>query len=155
MAKKEDGFLVLDLLQIATKLAIIAALVFIAVLASVRVWRADLDLAKLFSPRRAVESSVDEKLSWLPTRESNGLYQNGQLVARVEGAVVDEPQRIAQFAEIFQAHNLNLETDFEFQKWRLKFRSAEMLIGLDASAPHKGRMILKAVCEIVGFRNPL
>ncbi len=145
----------LDLLQIVTKVVIIAALVLVAILASIRVWRADLDLDKLFSPRRAVESSVDEKLSWLPTRENNALYQNGELVARVERPVVDEAQRSVQFAEIFQAHNLNLETEFEFQKWRLKFKSAEMLIGLDASAPHKGRMILKAVCEIAGIRNPL
>lgn len=145
----------LDILQIVAKLVIIAALVLVTIIASIKVWRSDLDLVKLFSAKRVVESSVDEKLSWLPTREDNAIYQNGELVARIEQPVIDEAKRSIQFAEIFQSHNLNLEAEFEFQKWRLKFKSAQMLVGLNASVPHKGNMILKAVCEIVGIRNPI
>jgi hypothetical protein len=47
------------MIEFLAKGIIIASILLVAVLASVRVWRADLDLRRLLSPRRAVESSVE------------------------------------------------------------------------------------------------
>jgi hypothetical protein len=49
--------------QLIVKLIFISAIVIAAVIFSVRVWRADLDLRALFSPRRMIERSVDSTLS--------------------------------------------------------------------------------------------
>jgi hypothetical protein len=144
-----------DLLQVAAKLIIIASVMLVAVFASVRVWRADLDLRQLLSPRRAVEKSVGESLSWLPTREKDALYQKGAVAARVTGAHVDEEKAQIKFDEISQSNSLDLATEFEFQKWTLQFQSADTLTMLNVAAPQKGRIITQAVCRITGDRRSM
>ena len=144
-----------DLLQMATKVIIIAAILIVAVFAAAKVWRADLDIGRILSPKRAVQSSVDEKLSWLATRERDGLYQGGRLVSKVTGPTVDEARSEIRFNEIYQSNELNLGAEFEFQKWRLKFRAAESIVMISASAPQKGRIIEKVVCQITGVRSAI
>lgn len=142
-------------LQIAAKTVIIATIILVAVVASLRVWRIDLDLGRLFSPKRALESSVEEKLSWLPVREKDALYQNGQIVAHIIDAAVRESEAKVFFEEIYKSNELDLGSEFEFQKYRLRFRSAETLTMLNASSPHKARIITKAECKIIGERGAL
>ena len=144
-----------EFFQVASKLIIIAAIVILAGAASVRVWRADLDLRRVLSPKRALESSIDKKLSWLATRETDALYQGYKVVARVSGAAVDEAKSEVRFDEIYQSNQLDLGAEFEFQKWRLNFDSAESMTMLTASAPQKGRIIEKAICKIAGMRPAL
>lgn len=141
-----------ELLQIISKLVIIGAIVILAILLSLRVWRADLDLRQILNPKRAIESTVEKRLTWLPTREKDALYQGGRILARVSGAVIDEAKSTVRFDEIYNSNELNLGAEFEFQKWRLRFRSAESVTMVLASAPQKGRIIEKAVCEIAGLR---
>ena len=142
-------------LQIVVKTVIIAAIILFAVVASLRVWRTDLDLRRLFSPKRALESSVEERLSWLPAREKDALYQNGKIVARIIDAAVRESEAKVFFEEIYKSNELDLGSEFEFQKYRLRFRSAETLTMINTSSPQKGRIITKAVCEIIGERSAL
>jgi hypothetical protein len=144
-----------DLLQVAAKLIIIAGVMLFALFASLRVWRADLDLRQLLSPRRAVKRSVGESLSWLPTREKDALYQHDKVAARIAGAQVDEEQRQILFDEIYESDALDLGSEFEFQKWKLRFQSADTMTMLNAAAPHKGRTITKATCKITGDRRPM
>jgi hypothetical protein len=143
------------ILQIVVKVVIIAVIVLVAIVASLKIWRFDLDLGQLFSPRRAVEKSVEQKLSWLPTREKESLYQNKQIVARIVGASVKEGEGQIHFEEIYESERLDLGSEFEFQKYRLRFRSAETLTMVDSAAPQKGRIITEAVCEIIGVRDSL
>jgi hypothetical protein len=142
-------------LQVVAKTVIIAAIILVAVVASLRVWRTDLDLRRLFSPKRALESSVEEKLSWLPAREKDALYQNGKIVARIIDATVRESKAEVFFEEIYKSNELSIDSEFEFQKYRLRLRSAETLNMFNSSSPQKGRIITKAVCEIIGERSAL
>src|SRR5206468_6009012 len=128
---------------VLTKLLIIAAILIVALFTIVRVWRADLDLRSLISPARAVRTSVDDKLSWLPTRDRNALYQGGNLAARVSGVRVDETNKRIEFEEIYESNPLDLGAEFEFQKWRLHFDSADTVTMLNALAPQKGRTLAK------------
>jgi hypothetical protein len=142
-----------EFLQIVVKTVIIAAIILVAVVASLRVWRTDLDLGQLFSPKRALESSVEDKLSWLPAREKDALYQNGQIVARIINANVRENEAKVFFEEIYKSNDLDLGSEFEFQKYRLRFQSAETLTMINVSSPQKGRIIEKAACEIISERG--
>ncbi len=141
-----------DVLQIIVKVAIIAGILLVAGFGVFRVWRADLDLGRLLNPKRAVQSSVEKKLSWLPTRDRDALYQDGQIVARVRGARVEESESEVRFEKVYKSNDLDLEAEFQFQKWRLRFRSADTLTMLNTAAPQEGRTITKAVCEITGDR---
>jgi hypothetical protein len=142
-----------DLLQIGVKLLLIAATMIVALMVSVRLWYSDLDLRTLMNPLRLIKRAADAQVGLFPTRDPAALYQNGIVVARVEDAAVDEPTGIVRFGEIHSSYQLDLQHDFEFQKWRLRFREAQAIIGLDSSAPPKGRIIRTAVCEIAGRRT--
>lgn len=142
-----------EVIQIGAKLIIIAAIVLIAAFASFKVWKADLDLSKLFSPSRIVKQSVDDRLSWLPTREKNTIYQSEDIVGKATGASIDEEKGIIEFQEISQSADLDLESEFEFQKWKLRFQHAETMVGLDTSRPQDGRLLFKVTCKIVGERR--
>jgi hypothetical protein len=144
-----------DILQIAVKLLIISFFVVLALIASLRVWRAELDLRQLLSPRRALEGSVADKLAWLPTRDAGGLYQGGEVVAKVSGSKVDEDKHVVLFDEVYESNSLKLDEEFEFQKWRLRFKSADKIDGLNSSQPQKGRIMSKVLCTIIGPRSPL
>lgn len=141
-----------EVIQIGTKLIIIVTIVLIAAFASFKVWKADLDLSKLFSPSRIFKQSVDDRLSWLPTREKNTIYQSEDIVGKVTGASVDEEKSIIEFQEISQSADLDLESEFEFQKWKLRFQHAETT-GFDTSRPQDGRLLFKVTCKIVGERR--
>jgi len=113
-----------EFLQLGAKLIIIAAIAIIALYTSLRVWRSELDLSKLLSPSRMVDRSVDESLSWLPTRQPDALYQDGQLVAKTGESTLDEENSRILFKEIYQSNPLALGQEFEFQKWRLRLVGA-------------------------------
>ncbi len=142
-----------EVIQIGAKLIIIAAIVLIAVFASFKVWKADLDLSKLFNPSLIVKQSVDDRLSWLPTREKNAIYQSENVVGKVTGDSVYVEKGIIEFQEISQSANLDLGSEFEFQKWKLRFQHAETMVGLDSSRPQDGRLLFKVTCKIVGERR--
>jgi len=146
---------VFEFVQVAAKTVMIAVVIVVAGLVSVRIWRADLDLRLIPGIKKAVKSSVDEKVSWLPAREPDALYQAGEIVARVSGAQVDATKSLVLFEEIYRSNRLNLADEFEFQKWRLRLTSVETMVMLDASAPEKGRILQVVACGIVGQRPPI
>ena len=90
----------------------------------------------------------------VPTRETDAIYQDGKIVARVSGIVIDESNARILFAEIYNSNSLALESEFEFRGWRLKFHSANTVIFLDVTQADKGRIIEQAVCEIIGAKMP-
>jgi len=143
-----------ELIQIGSKVIIIAVILIIAIFTSYKVWKADLDINKLLNPRRAVEQSVDNKLSWLPTRETEAIYQNDNIVARIKGEKINLEDGIIEFDEIYQSNTLDLGSEFEFQKWKLRLFQAESMIGLNPSRSQDGRIIQKAKCKIAGERRP-
>lgn len=129
-----------DFFQIGAKLIIIAAIFIIAVYSTLRVWRMDLDLWRLLSPGELLERGAGDQLSWLPSREQDAIYQTGKLVARVSEPKVDEAHATINFSEIYNSNPLDENSEFEFGRWRLKLRSYRLMVGLNVSAPQKGRI---------------
>jgi hypothetical protein len=142
-----------ELAQYIVKIIIIAAAFLVAVIVSLRVWRAELDLRELLNPGRMLQRSVDASIDWLPKRELDAIYQTGKIVARVSSIKIDKGNHKILFEEIYNSQTLNLEAEFEFQKWRLKFLGAESITSLDTSQPHKGQIITQAVCDLLGARK--
>lgn len=143
-----------EVAQYTVKIIIIAATLLVAVIVSLRVWRAELDLRELLHPGRMLKRSVDASMDWLPKREIDAIYQAGKIVARVSGIKIDHGNRKILFDEVYNSQTLNLEAEFEFQKWRLKFLGAESITSFDTSQPHKGQIITQAVCDLLGARKP-
>ena len=74
-----------EIVQIIVKVVLIAAAFVVASIVSVRVWRSELDLRAMFSPKRALDRAIGPHVSWLPVRDSATIYQDGRAVARIEG----------------------------------------------------------------------
>jgi len=141
-----------EFLQIVVKVVLISATIIVATIVSVRLWYSDLDLRTLFNPVQLIKRAADAQVGLFPAREADALYQNGNPAARVEGPRVDEQARVVHFDEIHSMKQLNPDAEFEFQKWRLRLEHAEVSIGLDTSAPEKGRILRGVSCKIVGVR---
>lgn len=142
-----------EVVQIAAKVVIIAAFLLLAGFASLRVWRADIDLRQLISPRRAVDQSVRDAVRWIPTREPDKLYQNGQPVGVVHDALIDEANRAVSFGKVDKALNLDVSKEFEFLKWRLRHKGHGTLAEVRGLAFEPDRAFGNMVCEIVGSRG--
>lgn len=140
-----------ELLQIIVKCIVIVSIILVAFFAVVKVWRADLDLRHLCSPRKMVEQAANEKLSWLPTRENDAIYQNGRIVGRIMGDAVNDD--IISFSEIYQCNEFDFNSEFEFRKWRLRLDRIDEMIMNDSSASHKGKIMRGISCKIVGERS--
>jgi len=99
-------------------------------------------------------------VSWLPTRDPASVYQGDRIVGKVE----EEPQvneliGTLTFKKIRNAGELNLDREFEFRRWRLRFQESTAAESLakgyfDTSQSEKGRIIEGAVCQILGTRSP-
>ncbi len=57
--------------------------------------------------------------------ESNGIYQNGNIVGTVDGEV-DERDGQLYFSRLIEATNLNTDVFFEYQRFNLRFLSFEI-----------------------------
>jgi hypothetical protein len=139
------------LTQVLVKIVLTLVIAVPTIWGITKIWRLDVDVAKTISPKRIAES-LAPKHSFVVTREENALYQNGEVRAVVEGCAIDEASGLVSFSEISKSGRLDLGKPFEFRKYVLIFTSADTMIGLNASFPEKGRMILKAKCSIKGIR---
>ena len=144
-----------DVVQILAKTVLIAATILVAAIICIRVWRSDLDIRQLLSPARMVQRAVNAQIDWLPKRELDALYQDGHAVGRVVAPRYDDKNARFYFEEIYDSRTLDTGRAFEYQKWRLKLLGADAMIGMLSSAPQKGQIIQKAVCEVLGERKPI
>jgi hypothetical protein len=85
--------------------------------------------------------------------EENAIYQDGKIVARVEGAEVRWDTREVHFAEINNSDDLMLPEECDFQKYRLMIQRIEYAARTDKTAPEKGRVLRGVVAEILGHRE--
>jgi hypothetical protein len=143
------------MLQIVAKCLITVFLVGVAVLASRRVWQADLDLGRLLSPRKALESSVNSRIGWLPTRDPSSLYQGAKVVAKVQGISVNESTRSVTFDVVYGAQGLDTMSTLEFRDMRLAFLASGEHHEWTSLYPDKGPVIMKVQCNILGPRPDL
>jgi hypothetical protein len=85
--------------------------------------------------------------------EEDAIYQNGTIVARVQGAEVRSNSSEIHFDEINDSELLLLPEECEYQKYRLIIQRIEYASRIDKSAPHKGRVLRGVVAEILGYRE--
>lgn len=142
-----------EIIQVAVKIIIIAAFFLMAGFASLRVWRAEIDLRQLINPARVVDRSIGDAVDWIPTRDPDKLYQNGKVVGVVHGVVVDEAKRTISFEKVDRALNLDVSKEFEYQKWSVRHKREDTVAEIGGLAMEQNRVFGNMVCEIVGTRG--
>ena len=147
------GINMYEIIQVAVKIIIIAAFFLMAGFASLRIWRAEIDLRQLINPGRVVDRSVGDAVDWIPTRDPDKLYQNGKVVGVVHGVVVDEAKRTISFEKVDRALNLDVSKEFEYQKWRVRHKEEDTVAEIGGLAMEQNRVFGNMVCEIVGTRG--
>jgi len=144
-----------EVLQVASKIVIIAAIFMVAGFTALRVWRAEIDLQQLINPRGAVDRSVGSTLDWIPTRDPDKLYQHGEAVAIVSDATVDKKNRTVTFQKVNKALKLDRGKEFEFQKWRLRYERADGEVRMRGRSVDEDQAFVNMICEITGTRGIL
>ena len=86
-------------------------------------------------------------------RDDDAIYQDGRVVARVTGAVVDWDSKEIRFAEIANSDELVLPEECEFQKYKIMVQRIGYASKVDKAALHKGRVLREVVAEILGYRE--
>ena len=133
------------------KVVIIALVVIIAAIVIYKVWLMDIDTPKL-KPTKVAGEFIDESLSIIPQRDKNSIYQNGEIAAVASGFDCDINTNTCSFSEISKSGSLDLSKEFEFREYKLQFKQAHTMIGMDSSRPEDGRLIFKVICTVTGKR---
>ena len=96
--------------------------------------------------RARLRGTLEEAASW-PLKEPDALYRDGKVIARIEGATVDEAAKSVHFERLTGTVNLlNLGPDlFDFRRYRLRCIAIESMTG----APPAPYLYRKVTCNIV------
>jgi len=87
------------------------------------------------------------------TRLDDGIYQDGQLVARTLEAEVDLEGKEIRFGELYESDRLLLPDECEYKKYSILIQKVAFAGRLDRSAPHRGRVLRGVVAEILRYRE--
>ena len=144
------------MVQIIAKVFLIGALfvgaggaLYVAIRASMWIWQHDIDVKKLVRVDRWLDRKVEETVQNIPVREPDGIYQQDKLVARVNGAKIDEANKSAFFQEIYQSNTLDLNQPFTYQHYKLRFVSFKTFAGVTMPHIEKGQVMTEVKCEIL------
>jgi hypothetical protein len=138
------------MLQIALKLLASVVIVGLALWAVKEVWTHQIDVRRTFNVSKRLKKAVEDRIP-VALRDNEAIYQNGEEVARVSGAVKIEPEKqTILFEELIKAGKLDLGKPFEFRKYRLSMKSTESVIGLISGQVEKGTVISNCTCVITG-----
>jgi len=86
-------------------------------------------------------------------RESDAIYQNGRLVARVIDAEVATEAKEIRFGEVYNSDELILADECEFGKYRILIQRVAYASKVSKEEPHKGRILRGVVADLLGFRE--
>ena len=103
--------------------------------------------------RRPGAASPDEKPVERSGRESDAIYQQDQIVARVIDPQVDTQTKEVRFAEVYNSDNLLLPDECEYQNFKIMIQRIGYATKVEASALHKGRILRTVVADILGYRE--
>ena len=99
------------------------------------------------------EETHEAKAGTPKDRESDGIYQNRRLVARVAGAEVNFEAKEIRFAEVCSSDDLLLPEECEFQKYRMLIQRIADATKVSKDEPHKGRILRGVVADLLGHRE--
>lgn len=87
-------------------------------------------------------------------RESDALYQNGRIVARVAEPEIDLDGKEIRFAEISNSDELMIPEECEFREFRILIQKIAFATKIQKGEEHKGRVLRGVVAELLGLREP-
>lgn len=131
-------------------LAVVAvATLYVVIRSSMWIWQHDIDVKTLIRVDRWLDKKVEETVQNIPVRETDGIYQDGKLVARVESPKIDAKEKIVYFEEIYQSKGFDHQRPFNFQQFTLRVVTIEMIAGVELPFVEKGQIMKKVKCEIL------
>ncbi len=86
-------------------------------------------------------------------READAIYQQGQLLARVEGSEADLEKKTILFGELYNSDYLILADECEYKEYRIMIRKIGYATKEEKTALHKGRILRGVTAEILGYRE--
>jgi hypothetical protein len=84
-------------------------------------------------------------------REPDAIYQEGKIVARVEGAEVDLDAKEIHFEEIHQSDDLLLPEECEYQRYKILIQRIAYATKAEKVAVTRGRILRGVAADILGF----
>ena len=108
---------------------------------------------KTMDERNTPSAKAQRQAGTAEARQADAIYQQGQLVARVEGAEVDPEKKMIHFGELYNSDFLILADECEFLEYRIFIRKIEYATKEDKAALHKGRILRGVKGEILGYRE--
>ena len=109
------------------------------------IWTNQLDPRETVS--RFFKKTV-EPPDWVATREPSKIYQNGESVGDIIGAVEQAPGQV-HFSQIANTTRFDTTSPFEYQRLKLKVVRIGSIIGMKSEVTDKGAVTLSAVMEDV------
>jgi hypothetical protein len=94
---------------------------------TVKVWRSHIDPTATFS--RVISKFQKEPTDLLATREDDALYQNGEVVGRIVGKIIEVGNRIL-LEEVSDTSKLRRDQDLEFRRMKIRIVSVEGFAGM-------------------------
>jgi hypothetical protein len=86
-------------------------------------------------------------------RETDAIYQRGQVVARVMDPEIDLEAKEIRFGELYNSDYLLLPDECEFQQHRILVRKIAYASKVEKDSLHKGRILRGVTAEILGYRE--
>lgn len=118
---------------------------------TVTVWRSHIDPQKTFS--NIVGKFHEKPTEVLATRDADAFYQNGEVVGRVIGQIV-ESGGMMMFEDVADTSSLDRAKDIEFRRRKIRIESIESFTGLKLSmdgttSSMRSAVISKVRCRIL------
>jgi hypothetical protein len=98
-----------------------------------------------------VDAKAETKSSPSSQRDSNAIYQDGRMVARVVEPEIDLEAKQIRFSEVFESDDLLLPEECEFQKFRIMIQTVTWAAKIDRANPSKGRVLKGVVADLLGY----
>lgn len=98
-------------------------------------------------------AKLEESPGAASPRETDALYQNGRVVARVGVAEVDLETKEIRFDEIHSSETLMIPEECEFRDYRILIQRIGYATKIQRGEEHKGRVLRGVICDLLGYRE--
>jgi hypothetical protein len=98
-----------------------------------------------------VETKPETQSRSSSQRDSDAIYQDGRMVARVIEPEIDLEEKQIRFGEIYGSDDLLLPEECEFQKYRIMIQTITWAAKIDRANPGRGRVLKGVVADLLGY----
>jgi hypothetical protein len=100
-----------------------------------------------------VETKPETQSRSSSQRDSDAIYQDGRMVARVIEPEIDLEEKQIRFGEIYGSDDLLLPEECEFQKYRIMIQTITWAAKIDRANPGRGRVLKGVVADLLGYTD--